>query len=337
MSLHSTDHDHHHEPSRTGTTDVRRLESATRVLREQDCRDGGGACRTALRAQIAHGRRLLRAHAREQVRERLLVAVADLHDLVGWAASDTGHPRAARTHYHSAPALLDGHGQQDLVANIRYRVGRIHLHRRDPTGALREFDRARAAADRAAAAGHTGSARTSANQAWAHALRGARVEAPALLARAEEEPIDAVGEASPPWSAFFDPTDLQAMIGTVHTELTAAGDRALTRFAIPALTAAVEGYGTSMRRSAAFCLSALALNHVLDGDPVRGARIGARALDTALELTSTRVADRVRPLLEHCAQRRHASLVDLTARLRAFIDRRDSRWLRSGIRRDQAT
>ncbi|QFZ19234.1 hypothetical protein [Saccharothrix syringae] len=316
----------HQEPARIGTTDVRRLESATRVLREQDYRDGGGACRTALRAQIAHGRRLLRAQAREQVRDRLLVAVADLHNLAGWTAFDTGHPRAARAHYRSALALLEGHRQQDLVANVRYRSSRAHLHRHDPTGALRELEHARAAADRGA------SARTSAiisvNQAWAHAMRGDRVEALSLLARGEEELAAAGGGAPRPWSAFFDPTDLQAMTGTVHTELAAAGDRMCTRFAIPALTAAVEGYGAGMRRSAAFSLTALALDHVLDGDPVRGARVGVRAVHLAEELTSTRVADRMRPLLRECEQRHHPALVDLAGRLRVLVDRRDSRWAR---------
>ncbi|GAA1305265.1 transcriptional regulator [Saccharothrix xinjiangensis] len=323
MTTDSADRGDRGGPARIGTTDVRRLESATRVLREQDYRDGGGSCRTAVRSQVAHGRRLLRAQAREAVRDRLLVALADLHNLAGWVAFDTGHPRAARTHYRSALTLLDGHAQQDLVANVHYRIGRIHLHHRDHTGALREFGHALAAAER------VGSSRTAAivfaNQAWAHALRGSRVEALTLLVRAEDRLASAAGSAAPSWAGFFDPTDLQAMIGVVHAELAVRGDRTSLRVAVPALTAAVEGYGASMRRSAAFCLTALALGHVLDGDPVAGAGTGGRALEAARELTSTRVADRMRPLLEHCARRRHAALADLAERLRPFVTRRHGR------------
>ncbi|MEV0676013.1 hypothetical protein AB0I60_05760 [Actinosynnema sp. NPDC050436] len=304
--------------TRIGTADVRRLEAATRELRRADYRDGGGACATA-RAELARGRRLLRVHVTERLRGRLLVAVADLHNFAGWTAFDGGRPRAAHAHYRVALKLLEQHADQDLVANVCYRSARAHLHRRDPARALRALDRGRIAADRA------GSARTSAiisvNQAWARAMRGSPAETLALLRRAGDEFARAT-DASRPWSAFFDASDLQAMIGIVHTELACSHDVGHTRLAMPALRAALDGYGPSMRRSRVFSLTALALNHLLAGDHVGGALVAARALDSADGLASSRVADRMLPLLRYCERvPAGAGLADTAHRIRALVER----------------
>jgi hypothetical protein len=72
-----------------------------------------------------------------------------------------------------------------------------------------------------------------------------------------------------------------------------------------------------MRRSRVFCLTMLALNHVLDGNLDHGARIATRAVHQARTLTSTRVADRMRPLLEHAARHpAHAGLTEVAERIR---------------------
>ncbi|QFZ19767.1 hypothetical protein [Saccharothrix syringae] len=305
--------------ARIGKTDVEHLEAATRELRRLDYHDGGGACREALRAEVAHGHRLLRVHAAEPVRGRLLVAVADLHNLAGWAEFDAGRRRSARNHHRTALELLTEQAEHDLTANVCYRSARLHLHRRDAVRALRDLERGRASADLA------GSPRTSAivsaNQAWAHAMLGAHTEALALLHRAEEEFAAITDTEPPPWAAFFDATDLRAMTGVVHTELARSHDIAHTRSAMPALETAIGGYGDGMRRSRVFSLIALALNHLLVGDHDSATRTTFQAMVDANGLASTRVADRMLPLLRHCERNPAPTLTDLAHRLRTFIDR----------------
>jgi hypothetical protein len=301
-------------PRRVGRTDVLRLEGATRALRAMDYRDGGGVCYRSVANRLARGHELLRATAAERVRNALVAAVADLHNLAGWTAFDAGRPSQALTHYGIALELISRRGHHALEANLRYRMGRLHLHHREPTAALAEFVRSHEAA------GHAGSAHAAAiasvNRAWAHAVRDERDEAVRQLDRGQDELAGTRGEV-PPWETFFGPTDLAAMTGTVYTELAARGNRDCTRHAIPALGTATRDYDDRMRRSRVFCLTMLALDHVLDGNLDHGSRIATRAVKHARTLSSTRVADRMRPLLTQAAHHPgHAGLSDVAERIR---------------------
>jgi hypothetical protein len=301
-------------PRRVGQTDVQRLEDTTRVLRARDYRAGGGVCYQAALGQLSWGHELLRAPAAERVRDGLVAAVADLHNLAGWTGFDAGRPGQALTHYRTALELISGRGRPALEANLRYRMGRIHLHHHAPTEALTEFVRSHEAAARAGSA-HAASI-ASVNRAWAHAMRAEHEEAVRLLGRGQDEFADAPAEV-PSWAAFFDTTDLAAMIGTVYTELAARGARACTRYAVPALATATRDYDDRMHRSRVFCLTMLALNHVLDGNLDHGARVATRAVHQARTLTSARVTDRMRPLLEHAARHpAHPGLTEVSERIR---------------------
>jgi hypothetical protein len=302
-------------PRRAGQADVLRLADATRALRAQDYRAGGGVCYQAVCGRLAWGRELLAAPASERVRDGLVAVVADLHNLAGWTGFDAGRPVEATAHYRAALELVGGRGCHDLVANLRYRMGRIHLHGHAPTEALAEFVRSHEAAVRAGSG--RAAAIASVNRAWAHAMRGDRDEAVRLLGRGQDELAGARDDGVPSWEAFFGATDLAAMIGTVYTELAARGRRACTRQAIPALTTATRAYDDRMRRSRAFCLTMLALGHVLDGNLDHGARTAARAVHQARGLASARVTDRMRPLLAHAARHPgHPGLTEVAERVR---------------------
>lgn len=302
---------------RVGIADVRRLREATRTLRAQDHRRGGGACRRLVLDQLTHGHALLHAPADDPVHDRLVAAVADLHNLAGWTDFDTGHPERAAVNLRYALELIEDRGRHSLEANLRYRLGRIHLHRHDPGEALTEFTRSLRAATRAGSP-HAG-AIASVNLAWAHAMRGSTEEVLTALDRGQELFAAARGPV-PSWAAFFDATDLAAMVGTVYTELAVRGGRHFTHHAIPALATATRDYDDTMSRSRVFCLTMLALDHVIAGDLDGGADLAVEAADRATGVSSARIADRMRPLLVHTRRRaRHPGMAEATDRIRLLL------------------
>jgi hypothetical protein len=301
-------------PVRVGEQDVRWLERVTRSLRGRDYAAGGGDCRETVLAELAWGRELLRLAATAAVRDRLLAAVADLHNLAGWTAFDIGWAEDALIHYRAALELAGQCGQHELEANVRYRLGRLQLLQLAPTAALTEFARSQEAADRAGSV-HA-AAITSANQAWAEAMRNQRATAIRLLGRAHDEFVHADRSTVPSWAAFFGTTDLSAMIGTVYTELAVRTDPRCAGHAVAALTSAVENYTDSMRRSRALCQAMLALDHLLAGDLDQAAHVADAALDDADRLASSRVAERMRPLHMHLRRHRYRHNQKATGLLR---------------------
>lgn len=273
--------------SRIGTSDVEQLEAQTRSLRSVDYQYGGGACRDAVVVRIYWAQQLLTAEASETVRARLLSAVADLHNLAGWTSFDCGQVGAAYHHFDRALDLA--RHDEDLTTNIVYRRGRVHLHHGAPGDALAYFQRG--------AFAPLASSIMYLNEAWAYARQSRSAEALRALGKAHDSFASADPERAPDWVRFHDETDLTAMTGTIHAEL---GD---TRLAIPALSAAIEGFGPAMARSGTFCLIALASCHFLDGDLDEGQAVGLRAVSAAEELRSERVWDRLRPMAQAAATR----------------------------------
>ncbi|MEU4251326.1 hypothetical protein AB0F15_28330 [Amycolatopsis sp. NPDC026612] len=280
--------------ARVGLADVRRLEDAVARLRAQDYRYGGGACSEAVAAQLSSAVELLGGTVRAAVLARLSTAVADLYNLAGWTRFDEGRPGAALDAFARALELAVEAGNHDLQANVRYRTGRLHLHYDAVDPALAEFARGREAALRARSG--LASAILSANQAWAHAKKADVVTALACLRRARAEFADAEGAEPSPWAAFFGPTDLAAMIGTVHAELAQVVDVRYGRDGIPALVAAVAGYGADMTRSRSLTVIWLATVHALGGDLDVAAEVGREGIELAGALRSPRTRDRLRTL-----------------------------------------
>ena len=126
-------------PGQIGLTDVRQIEAATKALRALDYQYGGGFCRDAVVAQLSWGQQLLGSRSTDQVRTRLYVALADLHNLAGWTSFDTGLVDVARTHFGHALELARAGQNDPLVANILYRMGRVYLHDDNPHDALKLF------------------------------------------------------------------------------------------------------------------------------------------------------------------------------------------------------
>jgi transcriptional regulator with XRE-family HTH domain/tetratricopeptide (TPR) repeat protein len=292
-------------PGRIGMTDVRQVEAATRALRSLDYQYGGGFCRDAVVAQLSWGQQMLGASGPEHVKKRLHVALADLHNLAGWTSFDIGLVDSARNHFGRALELAKAGESDQLVANILYRMGRVYLHKEAPDDALKMFQLGQIAAQESGS--ELAVAVICANQAWAYAMMGHEDQTMKLIGRTRDEWARANMAEAEDWVRFFNETDVYAMIGTVHTVLAHNGFTKHTQYAIPALTRAIEAYGDEMARSKAFNLSALAANHLMDGDIDHGVKVGNSAVDLAEHLKSNRVRDRMRPLKEEADKRRNNS------------------------------
>ncbi|MFC3453028.1 hypothetical protein [Amycolatopsis speibonae] len=282
-------------PDRIETIDVECLESAVDVLRALDYRQGGAFSRDAVHVVKTVSRLLHWGAVPGALRSRLLTVLADLHNLLGWTEFDIGRRIPAAIRFDRALDLAVEAGNDNLVANICYRLARLALHHDDVEGGLSHLRRGQAAAHR------SGSRRARAilavNEAWALAKAGDERAALVSLARAENQ-FERANTWRPalPWEAFFGTTDMAAMRGTVLTELAQTVTPRHSDEAIVRLRDATGRYGAEMSRSLALTLSMLAQNHALQGDFDEAVRTGTEAVDLARGLGSTRTKDRLAPL-----------------------------------------
>jgi tetratricopeptide (TPR) repeat protein len=316
----------HHEPNpvepsrprRTVTTaDVEQLEKFARTWRGEDYRFGGGSCRDAILGYLNSHTTLLETPTTEPVRIALRVALADLHNLAGWTCFDSGQPGAAHTHFRTALSLAREAGHDALVANIHYRIGRVHLHHGALGNALAEF---RLGEDAARKCGSLHAvALLIINQAWTSAEMGRADDAMALLDAGSSAFTRADRTDLPPWAVFFDDIDLGAMTGTVQATLARLVDTRYARSAIPALSDALAAYPNEMARSTTFCLISLATCHVLAGDADEANNVVSSVLEASRTLRSVRPRDRMRPLRAEADRRRgNAVLRHMAERIGAF-------------------
>ncbi|WP_330275432.1 hypothetical protein OG205_07085 [Lentzea sp. NBC_00516] len=306
-----------------GLADVTRLEEDIRALRELDYRHGGESCLDRVRRRIRDNLPLLTAPAAAEVRQRLHVAMADLRNLAGWVCFDAGLVTNAHNHFSHALALAGIAGDDGLIANVCYRLGRVYLHHGHLDEALRYFDLGRIAASRSGdrlAAGII-----SVNSAWACAKKGDEHGALTLLDRGREQFTASNRTEVAEWARFFTESDLSAMAGAVHTTLAGTAGRHHARTAVPLLHTAVNGYGEDMARSRILSLVLLSTDQLIEGDVEVGVGTGLRALDSAAAVGSARMRDRFRPLaLQARRHHDHAGALDLAERIDARTTRPDA-------------
>ncbi|HVE96078.1 MAG TPA: transcriptional regulator, partial [Pseudonocardiaceae bacterium] len=180
-----------------------------------------------------------------------------------------------------------------LMSNIMYRIGRVYLHHAAANDALTWFQRGQVAAQ--ASGSELAVAVLCGNQAWAYAMRGHDVQATKLLGRSWDELAKANLAEAPDWARFYNETDMYAMIGTVHHELSAFDPRHAA-IAVGAFGQALARYDDSMARSQAFTLTMLATSHLRQGEIDHGVLVGRKALMLASRVKSKRVTDRMQPL-----------------------------------------
>jgi tetratricopeptide (TPR) repeat protein len=242
-------------PVRIGMTDVRQVEAAIRALRDLVHEYGGEFCRDAVVAQLSWAQQMLSASGTDVVKQRLHVALADLHNLAGWTSFRIGLIDSARNHFGRALELAKSGNSNQLVANILYRMGRVYLYEGSPDDALKMFQLSQIAAQQSGS--DLAVAVICANQAWAYAMMGHEDQTMKLIGRTRDEFARAGGGEAEDWVKFFNEDDVYAMIGTVHTVLAQRVDAKHTKYAIPALQRAIGSYGDDMARSKTFNLGVL--------------------------------------------------------------------------------
>lgn len=272
------------------------------MFRALDYRYGGSWCSEALAVQQLWGWRLLDVDCADSVRRRLLAALADLANLVGWTAFDAGRAHLAHAAFDQALDLAGAGDDVVLVSNICYRKGRMYLHYGRSQQALGAFRRGEHAAVLGGSPLMLSVLR--ANMAWAYAKLGDSRQANAWLCRARAAFDEADLTDIPSYMAFFGETDLMAMAGTVHNELATTVDPGYAAAAITELTDVVNSYTDAMARSKVFCQTMLATSHLIDGDADHALEVADAALTGAASLNSTRITDRLRPLWTQADQRR---------------------------------
>ncbi len=291
-------------PSNIGVSDVKQVEAATRAMRAVDYQFGGGACRGAVVAQLSWAQGLLGASGTEQVRTRLFRALGDLQNLAGWTTFDVGLRNSSRGHFATALGFATQSGDSGLMANIMYRIGRVSLHHGAANDALQWFQRGQFTAQDSGS--ELAVAVLCGNEAWAYAMMGHDAQATKLLGRSRDALARANLTEAPDWARFYNETDMYAMTGTVHNELSAFDPRHAA-IAIPAFGQALARYDDSMARSQAFTLTMLATSHLRQGDADQGVQVGRKALMLASGVKSKRVNDRLKPLQIEAARRRSSS------------------------------
>jgi hypothetical protein len=296
---------------------VTRIEAATQAFRASDHQHGGGACYDDVVGYLAWAQRLLGASATDPVSRKLCTAVADLHTLAGWTAFDIGQAVRAHQHLGDAIRLAQLARDDNLVAGIRYRNGRIHLHHNVLDMALADFQFGQHAAQ--AGTSTLAAAILHANEAWVTAKMGLADDALTALGVSMDDFTRSDPGDAPGWAVFFDTNDLLAMSGVIYTELAQSVDASFASWAIPPLTTAANGYGPEMARSKSFSLIALATGHLIENDADQAAVVGSQAIDIALTVQSSRIRDRLLSLKNTADHRRDsAGARELSERIAGF-------------------
>ncbi|WP_410576140.1 XRE family transcriptional regulator [Amycolatopsis sp. lyj-108] len=275
-----------------GAADAVALENSVVFYRAQDDALGGGAVRSAVTGHLNWAVSLLDAPtATDQVRARVVTALADLHSVAGWASFDAGDHDTAKHHFANGLVLAKEAGRPDLAAKVLFQAGRVLLHDQDPNGALKIFQLGQASADDA----HSprAAALLTLNAGWAYAELAMPKQAAEMLARAgdtlarEQDPAQ-----SPSWLAFMGPAEIDGITGMTFNAL-ASHDRAHAEQALEYATRSREARPESDTRSRTSDLVAVAANTLRAGDPAAGLAAAREALPAVAGLHSQRLTDRL--------------------------------------------
>lgn len=287
-------------PSRVGLADVDRIEATSRAFRDWDNRWGGGLTRPAVIAQlqwvVATGRSAVCDS--QEVRDRLLVATADLANVAAWTSYDIEHHDEARRLWMMALDAAKEADNADLVGSILQQLAHQALHLDRPDEGLRLVRLAYATtADPKHDVSELALAQIAAYEAWCYAAGGGKTSGcDRAFDKAEDHFGNARAEDVPPWRSHFNYPELQGLRGHAYHLLAQHQPTAAVR-AEPLLTAAVAGKGPGYARSKNLNLIALSATYFQRGDGLEdGVALGRQALAEASTLNSPRSLTRLRVL-----------------------------------------
>jgi tetratricopeptide (TPR) repeat protein len=118
----------------SGRIEAAEVRARTRALRALDQQYGGIACHASVLDHLALVEPFIVVGD-----EGIWTAVAEVHELAGWTAFDSGMPGVALPHFERALTLARQAENESLIASVLTRAGRMFLHHNAPQDALKAF------------------------------------------------------------------------------------------------------------------------------------------------------------------------------------------------------
>ena len=295
--------------SAPGSPDVETVREMTNTFRRLDNKFGGGHSRTAANAFLSSTVEPLIRDGRHKngVKAELFSATAELHQLLGWMAYDTGQVQAGRKHLQYALRLCQNAGNDALAAEML--AGMSHH--------AAFFGAPEAAVDLALAARQTAKgagllvlcAEAAVMEAHGLALQGDKAGCLAAL-RDAEQLFTRNSSDIPLWLGYFDEAYLAAKFA--HTFRDLSQPREAEQFALRSLEMS-DGYERGRLFNLALLASTQADLRRIDeacatatlavqmADTVRSTRTASYLADVARRLAPFRANVEVRALYERMA------------------------------------
>ncbi len=309
-------------PAVVTADDISTLRGITQFHRRLDAAAGGGACLMSAFGYVTWAMSLLSSDCEsDAVASELRVALADLHNLVGWISHDLDRHSAARRHLTQSLVLARQANALPLLANTLYRLGRVSLHQGEPDEALHLFGLGQLAAQQSGCPASI--AILHANTAWAYALLGVPEQVKDSLTRARNELDRANPDTAPAWTRFaLAEADVHGISGVIYIALARHEDhRRFADIAVDEAHQAVKLRQPEDRRSYVFDMISVASASALAGEFGEACTYGSRAITLAEDgIRSARVVDRLTGFWEVAAPHadKHPQLAALGARLDAL-------------------
>ncbi|WP_240519727.1 twin-arginine translocation signal domain-containing protein [Amycolatopsis antarctica] len=295
----------------TDTSDAPPVEivrQVTQTFRRLDNRYGGGHSRSPLVAYLKSSVEptLKEPHRLGKTRDAYYTAAAEMHQLVGWMAYDTGQADAGRRHLRQALRLCQEAGDDALVGEMLAGMSHHAAFHGSPDAAE---DLAIAAKQAGRRSGLSAlEAESSAMEAHALALQDDSGGCLRALAEAEKSFGAAKSDNSPEWLGYFDQAYLSAKFAHTFRDLGRAHDA--EQFARRSLEMS-DGYERGRLFNTALLASILADQRRIDEscalgvsavnmtETVRSIRSASYLADLGDRLAPFRDDPQVRGLYEH--------------------------------------
>lgn len=266
-----------------GNPDVESIRQMTEVFRRLDNRYGGGHSRSdvALFLTTSVESKLRHARGPGAGRSDLFAAAAEMYQLAGWMAYDTGHAAAGRTHLRHALRLSQEADNDALAAEMYAGMSHHAAFHGAPEDAVDLALAARQLANRSGVAALK--AEAAVMEAHGLALQGDSPACLVALRDAEQAFIAADLSDTPPWLGYFDSAYLAAKFA--HTFRDLGRPREAELFARRSLEM-TDGYERGKLFNTALLASTLADQSRVD----EACSVGMHAVEMARSLRSVRSA-----------------------------------------------
>lgn len=295
------------DPGAVGAADSVEIERGIEQLRQLDQRTGGDRLGLFAERLVRDTQRLLRGSYGEATGTRLYALLGEACLMAGWLAQDSGDPDHAVARY--TEGLSAAHMADDHLL-CAHACANLSMAARAVGQPARAVQCARAGL-RSAYTGRGGPrlvALLHAREAAGLAVVGDTTRAHDAI-RSAQEAMDGRRGPDQPWTDFLTPEEFSGLLGYAYRQL---GEHRL------ALRCLATATGTPDRpRNAAGWRLWLAGAHAEAGDPAAAASIATSTVPQVLELSSTRIRQRVgeldRELSAHSRVAEVADFRDLVA------------------------